>query len=327
MEIHGRGNAIRKSSILAENVTLRHHAGREVGKKAAIITHQSIKKFLMRLVFQGSSIRSRHLVAITQLLPAYRGEQFNQIAEHAYYLPNQQSLEAELAQFCAAEQIDCALVHDRHTLKHFGLAVMDMDSTLISIECIDEIADMCGLKPEVAKITESAMRGEIEFAESLRLRVKLLSGLDESALHRVIDERLALNPGALEWIAACKQHGIKTLLVSGGFDFFADRVQTMTGLDYTRANSLEIVNGKLTGNILGHIVDAQAKADFLTTLATELGLKPEQVVAIGDGANDLKMMAAAGAGVAYHAKPIVQEQASYALNYSGLDGLIHLFTV
>ena len=281
----------------------------------------------MRLVIQGPAIRSQHLVAITHMLPAYRGEQFQQTGEHAYYLPNQQAPGDELARFCEAEKIDCALVHDRHTLKNFGLAVMDMDSTLISIECIDEIADMCGLKPEVAKITESAMRGEIEFAESLRRRVKLLSGLDESALHRVIDERLQLNPGALEWIAACKQHGIKTLLVSGGFDFFAERVQSMTGLDYTRANSLEIINGKLTGNILGHIVDAQAKADFLTSLAAELGLQPEQVVAIGDGANDLKMMAAAGAGVAYHAKPVVQQQASYALNYSGLDGLIHLFTV
>lgn len=281
----------------------------------------------MRLVIQGPAIHSQHLVAITHMLPAYRGEQFQQTGEHAYYLPNQQAPGDELARFCKAERIDCALVHDRHTLKNFGLAVMDMDSTLISIECIDEIADMCGLKPEVAKITESAMRGEIEFAESLRRRVKLLRGLDESALHRVIDERLQLNPGALEWIAACKQNGIKTLLVSGGFDFFAERVQSMTGLDYTRANSLEIINGKLTGNILGHIVDAQAKADFLTSLAAELGLQPEQVVAIGDGANDLKMMAAAGAGVAYHAKPVVQQQASYALNYSSLDGLIHLFTV
>ncbi|MDP2246871.1 MAG: phosphoserine phosphatase SerB, partial [Nitrosomonadales bacterium] len=199
--------------------------------------------------------------------------------------------------------------------------------TLITIECIDEIADMCGLKPEVAKITESAMRGEIEFAESLRLRVKLLAGLDESALQRVIDERLKLSPGALEWIACCKEHGIKTLLVSGGFDFFAERVQAMTGLDYYRANSLDIVDGKLTGNVLGNIVDAQAKADFLMKLGHELGLEQAQIIAIGDGANDLNMMSAAGAGVAYHAKPIVQEQASYALNYSDLDGLIHLFTV
>lgn len=281
----------------------------------------------MRLVVQGSSIHSQHLMAITQLLPHYRGEQFTQVGEHAYYLPNQREKSLEVQHFCAAEKIDCAYVHDKHTLKNIGLAVMDMDSTLISIECIDEIADMCGLKPQVAAITESAMLGEIDFAESLRRRVKLLTGLEESALHRVIDERLKLNPGATEWIACCKQNDIKTMLVSGGFDFFAERVQAMTGLDYVRANKLEIIDGKLTGNVLGNIVDAQAKADFLTELGLELHLKQEQIIAIGDGANDLKMMAAAGAGVAYHAKPIVQEQASYALNHSGLDGLIHLFTV
>lgn len=281
----------------------------------------------MRLVVQGSTIRSPHLAAITQMLPHYRGEQFTQVGEFAYYLPNQQEISLEVQHFCSAEKIDCAYVHDQHTLKNIGLAVMDMDSTLITIECIDEIADMCGFKPQVAKITESAMLGEIEFAESLRLRVRLLAGLDESALQRVIDERLQLTPGALDWIACCKQHGIKTMLVSGGFDFFAERVQAMTGLDYVRANSLEIIDGKLTGNVLGDIVDAQAKADFLTQLGQELGLKQDQIIAIGDGANDLKMMSVAGAGVAYHAKPIVQQQASYALNYSDLSGLIHLFTV
>jgi phosphoserine phosphatase len=281
----------------------------------------------MRLVVQGSAIRSQHLAAITHLLPNYRGEQFTQVGEHAYYLPNQQEASLEVLHFCQAEKIDCAYVQNHHTLQNIGLAVMDMDSTLISIECIDEIADMCGLKPQVAEITESAMRGEIEFAESLRRRVKLLAGLEESALQRVIDERLALNPGAVEWIACCKEHGIRTLLVSGGFDFFAARVQTMTGLDDFRANSLEIIDGKLTGNVLGNIVDAQAKADFLLESGQKLGLKQEQIIAIGDGANDLKMMSAAGAGVAYRAKPVVQEQASYALNYSGLDGLIHLFTV
>ncbi|PKO91863.1 MAG: phosphoserine phosphatase SerB [Betaproteobacteria bacterium HGW-Betaproteobacteria-1] len=280
----------------------------------------------MRLVVQGPSIRNQHLVTLTHLVPSYRGEQFTQVGEHAYYLPNQQEVTQQVVEFCTAEKIDYAYVQNQHTLNNIGLVVMDMDSTLISIECIDEIADLCGLKPQVAEITESAMRGEIEFAESLRRRVKLLTGLDESALQRVIDERLQLNPGALEWIACCKQHNIKTLLVSGGFDFFAERVQAMTGIDHVRANSLEIIDGKLTGHVLGNIVDAQVKADALTQLGQQLGLKQDQIIAVGDGANDLKMMAAAGAGVAYHAKPIVQEQASYALNHSGLDGLIHLFT-
>ena len=143
---------------------------------------------------------------------------------------------------------------------------------------------------------------------------------------RVLNERLQLNPGAKEWIAACKQNNITTLLVSGGFNFFADRVQAMLGLDYAVANSLEIIDGKLTGNILGDIVDAQRKADELLKLRDKLGLTAAQTIAIGDGANDLKMMSVAGIGVAYHAKPVVQAQASYALNHVGLDGVISLLT-
>jgi len=279
----------------------------------------------MRLVVQGSSITFQHLAHIHQISGAAYGLQFVQTGQHAYYLPAQPSKSDEVIKFCADQQLDCAYVDDKLTLKNIGLVVMDMDSTLINIECIDEIADMCGIKPQVAAITESAMRGEIEFAESLRRRVALLKGLDESALKRVVDERLQLNPGAKEWVACCQQHGIKTLLVSGGFDFFANRVKEMAGLDHTKSNSLEIIDGKLTGNILGPIVDAQAKADSLLALRDELGLKPNQVIAIGDGANDLKMMAAAAAGIAYHAKPIVQQQASYTLNFTGLDGAIHLF--
>lgn len=279
----------------------------------------------MRLVIQGAAISLQQLTHIHQLTSATH-QQFIQIGEHAYLLPNQQAIASELRAFCQEQQIDLALVHDQHNLSNLGLAVMDMDSTLITIECIDEIADMQGLKPQVAAITESAMRGEIEFAESLRRRVALLQGLDASALQRVIDERLQLTPGAQEWITACKQHNIKTMLVSGGFDFFADRVKAMLGLDVAKANSLEIVDGKLTGRLLGNIVDAQAKADYLERFRRELGLRQDQVVAIGDGANDLKMMSVAGCGVAYHAKPVVQQQATYALNHVNLEGLVNLFT-
>ncbi len=281
----------------------------------------------MRLVIQYKNIRGHHLSHIHQLSSAQQGLQFVQIGEHAYYLPRQDNIAIEIIEFCAGENIDCAYVPDKLTLKNIGLAVMDMDSTLINIECIDEIADMQGIKPQVAAITESAMRGEIEFAESLRRRVALLKGLDESALKRVIDERLQLNPGAQAWIAACKQHNIKTMLVSGGFTFFANHVKSLLELDFAESNTLEIIDGKLTGNILGNIVDAQAKADFLVQTREQLGLNTDQVIAIGDGANDLKMMGVATAGVAYHAKPIVQKQASFALNHSGLDGLIHLFNV
>jgi phosphoserine phosphatase len=203
---------------------------------------------------------------------------------------------------------------------------MDMDSSLINIECIDEIADMMNIKPQVSAITESAMRGEINFATSLIQRVALLKGLDQIALRRVIDQRLKANPGAHEWVAACKANNIKTMLVSGGFTFFANHVKNMLGLDFAFANTLEIVDGKLTGNVLGDIVDADRKAIELMKMRETLGLKVDQTIAIGDGANDLKMMKVAGVGVAYHAKPVVQEKATYALNHSGLDGIANLFT-
>ncbi|CEN55651.1 phosphoserine phosphatase SerB [Candidatus Methylopumilus turicensis] len=285
----------------------------------------------MRLVVQGSSIQLPHLMHIHQLSNAKQGAQFMQIAEHAYYLPHQAitseaSASDAVKAFCASEKIDCAYVPETQTLKNIKLAVMDMDSTLINIECIDEIADMMNIKPQVAEITESAMRGEIEFKESLTRRVALLNGLEESALQRVIDERLQLNPGAQVWIDACKANGIKTLLVSGGFEFFANHVKAKLGLDYAESNTLEIIDGKLTGKVLGEIVDGQAKADFLVQKRDELGLTPNQVIAIGDGANDLIMMREALAGIAYHAKPIVQAQASYALNHVGLDGIAHLFS-
>lgn len=278
----------------------------------------------MRLVVQGKAIGMAHLTHIHRIVGG--SAQFMQIAQHAYYLPSNLSDVAEVQTFCASQQIDCALVPDAQRLSQFGLAVMDMDSTLINIECIDEIADMMNLKPQVSAITESAMRGEIDFSTSLKKRVALLKGLDKIALRRVIDERLQPNPGALEWIAACKANNIKTMVISGGFTLFANHVKELLGLDYAVANTLEIVDGKLTGNVLGEIVDADRKAQELADLRDKLGLKINQTIAIGDGANDLKMMQVAAVGVAYHAKPIVQQQATYALNFSGLDGIVNLFT-
>ena len=204
------------------------------------------------------------------------------------------------------------------------LVVSDMDSTLINIECIDEIADFAGVKPQVSAITEAAMRGELDFAQSLTRRVALLKGLPESVLERVYVERLKLNPGAEKLLAGLRRKGIRFALVSGGFTFFTERLRARLGLDYTLANTLEIEDGKLTGKVVGSIVGAEAKAGFLLQLCEEIGAEPAQAVAMGDGANDLKMMAVAGMGVAYRAKPKVQEQAHCAINHGELDAILGL---
>ena len=204
------------------------------------------------------------------------------------------------------------------------LLVTDMDSTLINIECIDEIADFIGKKPQVATITESAMRGELNFEQSLTRRVALIAGLDASALDHVYQERLRPNPGAEQMIAGLRAGGIKIGLVSGGFTYFTERLKARLGLDYARANTLEIIDDKLTGRVLGKIVGAEGKRDFLLDLCKELNITPAQSVAMGDGANDLVMMNAAGLSIAYHAKPKVQAQAHAALNHCGLEGVLGL---
>ncbi|MFH2140291.1 MAG: phosphoserine phosphatase SerB [Pseudomonadota bacterium] len=276
----------------------------------------------MNLILQA--LHAIPAVQVEHIATLASAQRIEQITPHAFRLRGAEPHEI-IGAYCYEHQIDCGYVPEGKHLGDFGLLVMDMDSTLISIECIDEIADMQGIKPQVAEITEAAMRGEIDFSESLRRRVALLQGLDESALQRVYEERLQLNPGAEKMLAAMKQHGIKTMLVSGGFVFFTERLKARLGLDYAHANTLEIVNGKLTGKVLGDIVDAQGKADWLNRVREELGLSREQVIAMGDGANDLKMMAQAGVSMAYHAKPVVRAQASHALNFVGLDGLSTLF--
>lgn len=215
------------------------------------------------------------------------------------------------------------------TLSDFKLIAFDMDSTLINIECVDEIADAAGRKAEVAAITEAAMRGEItDYKESLRQRVALLKGVSVKSMEQVYRERLKLNPGASELVRACKKAGLKVLLVSGGFTFFTDRVRDELGIDYTRSNVLEVANGELTGRMVdqpwGDICDGEEKRRMLLETCGKLGIEPRQAIAMGDGANDLPMMGVAGLSVAYHAKPRVREQAMVAINSGGLDRLLEV---
>jgi len=214
-------------------------------------------------------------------------------------------------------------------LKAFGLAAFDMDSTLINIECVDEIAAAAGRKTEVAAITEAAMRGEIaDYKDSLRQRVALLEGVRMEHLHEVYDQRLRLNPGAGELVAACKAAGLKLLLVSGGFTFFTDRIRDRLRIDFTRSNVLEVHDGVLTGRMVdqpwGDICDGEEKRRMLLSTCAALGLSPRQAIAVGDGANDLPMMGEAGLSVAYHAKPKVREQAMVSIESGGLDRLLEL---
>jgi phosphoserine phosphatase len=214
-------------------------------------------------------------------------------------------------------------------LSDFKLIAFDMDSTLINIECVDEIADAAGRKAEVAAITEAAMRGEIaDYKESLRQRVHLLAGVTVGHMQQVLDQRLQLNPGAAELVLACQAAGLKTLLVSGGFTFFTDAMRDRLRIDWTRSNVLEVANGLLTGRMVdqpwGDICDGAEKRTMLLQTCAQMGIDPAQAIAMGDGANDLPMMGVAGLSVAYHAKPAVRAQAMVAINEGGLDRLLEV---
>ena len=275
----------------------------------------------MNLIIQGMEVENRDLRELAKLAGA---NQIDRITGQAFRLKNASRREY-VTEYCAEAELDLAFVDPPVSLGEFGLVAMDMDSTLLAIESIDEIADMQGIKAQVAEITQRTMRGEIVFAESLRQRTALLQGLDQDALQYVYNHRVRLSPGAEKMLQRMKSAGLKTMVISGGFTFFTDRIKSRLGLDYAAANTLDIQDGKLTGKVLGEIIGAHGKAAVLNKVREELGLKREQVIAIGDGANDLNMMEAAGISVAYHAKPVVQAKATYAINYVGLDGIANLF--
>jgi len=277
----------------------------------------------MNLIVQGEDVSTPDLKTLHAIA---KGEAIQRISENAFRITRSDpSTREAVAAACAKARLDWAFVREGARLADFGLLAMDMDSTLICIECIDEIADFAGRKAEVAAVTASAMRGEIDWPESLKRRVAALAGLEESALERVYAERLRFNPGAERLIAACRKAGVKTLLVSGGFTYFTDRVRERLKLDYAYSNVLVVEGGRLAGTTTGPLVDAQGKAGHVARLRRELALDRSRVLAIGDGANDLPMMAEAGTSIAYHAKPVVKAKADYAFDYAGLDGVLSLF--
>ena len=275
----------------------------------------------MNLIAQGPRITAAQANELALLAGANGVER---LSEQAYRLRDAKAT-AAIAAYCDQHKIDHAFMPEGQRFAELKLLAMDMDSTLITIECIDELGDLAGKKAEIAAITAQAMRGEIEYKESLRRRVKALEGLAESSLATIYEQRLKLTPGAETLVNACKRQGVQLLLVSGGFTFFTERLKERLGLHHTISNVLEVKSGKLTGALVGEIVDADAKAKKFREVAAALGASKSQTVAIGDGANDLKMMAEAGLSIAFRAKPVVRAQASCALSWSGLDAVVNLF--
>ncbi len=276
----------------------------------------------MNLVIQGLEINNSDLRALAKLSHA---DGIERITGQAFRLTHAE-FSIDIAEYCAEVDLDFAFVNPQLKLSDFKLVAMDMDSTLLAIESIDEIADMHNIKPQVAAITQQTMRGEISFEESLTRRTALLQGLHQDALQKVYDERVKLSLGAEKMLHQAKQAGLKTMVISGGFTFFTERIKKQLGLDYAAANVLEIENNQLTGKVLGKIIGREGKAEVLNRVRDELGIKREQIIAIGDGANDLDMMTEAGVSIAYHAKPIVKDHATYSIDHVGLDGVTHLFS-
>ena len=276
------------------------------------------------LVVQARTIDAKDLTKIAELAGAEGIRVLDGGGQQAYRLPRARS-RAGVPELCAAAGIDWAFVASDLALDHVRVVALDMDSTLITIECVDEIADLMGIKPEVAAITAAAMRGEIDFRESIVRRVALLAGLPVDALARVYDERVQLSPGAERMLAGFKAAGAKTLLVSGGFTFFTERLKARLAFDAATSNTLEIEAGRLTGRLIAPIVDAPAKAAHLAAMRRQYAPADGIVVAIGDGANDLPMLMAADVSIAYRAKPLVRAKASFAINHCDLDAVLNLF--
>ena len=275
----------------------------------------------MNLVLQGAALSGD---AISEIVALTGASHVVTLGPSAWRL-TRAAQEPQVEPWCAQRGLDCAWVPDERRLGELRLVAMDMDSTLVTIESIDEMGDLLGIRDRIASVTAQAMRGEIDYAESLRRRVALLAGLEEAALERICEQRMHLSPGAEALVRRCRARGIRTLLVSGGFDFFTAWLQQRLQIDAVLSNALEIEAGRLTGRVRGAIVDGRAKAAKLREEMRRLGVRREQVLAIGDGANDIPMMSEAGTSVAFRAKPAVREHATHALDHAGLDGALNLF--
>jgi len=276
------------------------------------------------LVVQAPVVVREDLAILASLTEADDVEPITHAATDAYRLHDVLNWDG-VEEACSAARYDCAVVPQRRRREHVRLLALDMDSTLITVECIDEIADMLGIKPAVAAITERAMRGEIDFRQSLTQRVALLRGLPVAALERVYADRVKLSPGARTMLDGFKAVGAKTLLVSGGFTFFTERLKMLLGFDYALGNVLEMSDSTLTGRITDDIVDAQSKAAEFRRLAQAHRGSDGLAVAIGDGANDLPMLREADVSIAYRAKPKVRAEAMHAIDHCGLDAVLNLF--
>ncbi len=304
---------------------------------ASLITHESNKQTLLEHLPQQRSLELVIFSDITlallskliiecqlslQMLNAINTR--NNLTSYRFMVTCSQLTTARehLVNFILTHKIEAALIDKAPTLSQPGILVMDMDSTTIEIECIDEIAILAGVGEQVAAVTEQAMLGELDFTQSLHQRVATLKGSSENILAEVA-ENIPLMQGLVTLVRILKAHGWKVAIASGGFTYFADHLKVLLALDAAYANTLEIVEGTLTGKVIGTVVDAQAKADCLVNLQAEFQLPKEQTVAMGDGANDLVMMAAAQLGVAFHAKPLVLAKADSAINTDGLDCLLH----
>jgi phosphoserine phosphatase len=275
------------------------------------------------LVIQGLEVETPDLKEIAKLSGASRIEGIGNNAFRLHDYKNQDGV----AEYCAKAKLDFAFVPQPCKLSEFRLLVMDMDSTLITIETIDELSDLVGRKAEVAAVTAQAMRGEIEYDESIRRRVAVLKGLEESAIDRLHTERVKLSLGAERMIAGVKKAGLKILLVSGGFTHVTEKLKTRLGLDYIRSSKLGVKDGKFTGELEGRIVNADVKREALLEARHEIGATRDQIIAMGDGANDLKFMGEAGVSIAYHAKPLVRGKATYCFDFVGLDGVLNLYAL